>query len=679
VFIGGVLAFLLFHGTVVMPVLLSPILDKPDVPLVVEYAPEEPNKTPDKPKPPEVVEAPKDKEKRKKDKEKEKPPELAKTEEPQPEPEKPKPEPVQPVQPPPPPPPTKRERMQMVDQEKFPDEDTNNDARYLAQRNHRTQQDTSAKNTNLVREVETEAKTQTEENKNKADEVGGKDHKIAELESRQGPDNSMPRSAPKVGEEGQRTEQEQTKRGPLSMRDLVQRSAAVDEKRIDKRDGVEVQEPDPGELPMARAGRDAASAHAQQKGGNIKLRLDHHDYDRIEGYDTAEHERHQATRAEASMPKGRYDRYLKKLQAMRSSIENFTFDVKPGNQAELGTRKDPFAGYITAMHRQIHKIFTFGFLQDIEMRAQKTQYDDMTLWTQLQIVINGDGTVEKVGIVRTSGVLAFDVAAIDSIMSAAPFPKPPAVIKSANGKVYMDWQFHRDERACGTFGVDPYILTTPGDQPHDTSETGGDKAMYERAHANGKPGAPQKQAKAKTQTQSVGDEVTGTSPARPMPEKRGNSDGEDSAAPPQRSLSRLERPKAEVVIAPTNVPEVTEEATKAAEGWFAAWARGSVDEAEKWLVGWSAVPFQANGHVVARDGAALHKIYKQLFDEVAPGTKLAAPKLLTPAGIRGRLGGLPPGGRDSGMIYAVGKLGSDEVILLLTQSSKGWRVSGMAR
>ena len=43
----------------------------------------------------------------------------------------------------------------------------------------------------------------------------------------------------------------------------------------------------------------------------------------------------------------------------------------------------------------------------------------------------------------------------------------------ANGKVYMDWQFHRDERACGTFGVDPHIITTPGGTiVHDTSETG---------------------------------------------------------------------------------------------------------------------------------------------------------------------------------------------------------------
>ena len=240
------------------------------------------------------------------------------------------------------------------------------------------------------------------------------------------------------------------------------------------REGVEQQEKGPGDLPMARIGHDAVRGQAGQKGGKVKLTLDHHNYDNIEGFGTAEKERREAAKAESSHKQGRYDRYLAKAAAVRSSIENFTPDIRPGNQAELGTRHDPFAGYITAMHRQIHKLWTFGFLADIDGKSSsQSAYGNMELWTQLEIVIKSDGAVDKVSIVRGSGVLAFDVAAIDSVMSAAPFPTPPSEIRSANGKVYMDWQFHRDERACGTFGVDPYILTTPGDAVHhDTSETG---------------------------------------------------------------------------------------------------------------------------------------------------------------------------------------------------------------
>jgi hypothetical protein len=53
--------------------------------------------------------------------------------------------------------------------------------------------------------------------------------------------------------------------------------------------------------------------------------------------------------------------------------------------------------------------------------------------------------------------------------------------------------------------------------------------------------------------------------------------------------------------------------------------------------------------------------------------------VLTPAGIRGKLGGLPPGGEPSDMLFAVGKAGGDEFILLLKKSSQGWRVCGVDR
>ena len=153
--------------------------------------------------------------------------------------------------------------------------------------------------------------------------------------------------------------------------------------------------------------------------------------------------------------------------------------VAPPPRTEiLGTRAAPFAAYITAMHRQIHRLFTLGFLADIDARKDPAFANDK-LWVQLEIVVTGDGKVERVGIVRPSGLPAFDVAAIDSVRWAAPFPPPPSAIKSADGKVYLDWQFHRDQRACGTFGVDPHILTTAGPNiEHDTFEAGTQAQAY---------------------------------------------------------------------------------------------------------------------------------------------------------------------------------------------------------
>ena len=52
----------------------------------------------------------------------------------------------------------------------------------------------------------------------------------------------------------------------------------------------------------------------------------------------------------------------------------------------------------------------------------------------------------------------FDVAAIDTLISASPFEETPEVIRSADGRVYLRWGFYRNWRQCGTFNVEPYIL-----------------------------------------------------------------------------------------------------------------------------------------------------------------------------------------------------------------------------
>lgn len=72
------------------------------------------------------------------------------------------------------------------------------------------------------------------------------------------------------------------------------------------------------------------------------------------------------------------------------------------------------------------------------------------------------------GVVRLSGVTAFDVAALDAVDRAAPFGPAPDAIVSPDGNVYLHWEFHRNEiYACSTMGARPFILnvSTPGHDP----------------------------------------------------------------------------------------------------------------------------------------------------------------------------------------------------------------------
>lgn len=635
------------------------LTERPPEPIEVAWIPDLDDKTSQKDETPAPEQTPEQtKDKIKKEKERQKlaaPPEPAKLEEKKKEAElEIKPPPPQP--PPPPPQPVVDHRMQMVDQDKFPDEQDNKDAHFLAQKNHKAAEETRAKETNLIREVQSENQPPTEKSDNKQPDPGAKNDKLAELQDRKGPKNELPRNAPMQGDEGKR--ETPSPPGPLAMRDLTPK-AAIDEVKEEKaREGLDKQEEGKGDLPMARVGQAGQRAVTPKMGGKVNLNLNHHMYDQIEGFQAAEAERRQAALAQKSHTAGHWDRVQQKIAAWKSSIENFTPAVKPGNQSELGTRASPFAAYITAMHRQIHKLFTLGFLSEIDARGDSAYAND-ELWTQLEIVVKGDGSVERVGIVHGSGLLAFDTAAIDSVLSAAPFPPPPSVIKSANGKVYLDWQFHRDERACGTFGVDPHILTTVAENSdHDTSETGAQaKAMEKAARARGASaggagGGP-------LNLSGAGGEGPRRLQREPTPRPRGDDD-----------IPSAKPPAPEVVV-----PEVTSEVRAAAEGWFAAYTRGDA----AWLAGWSATPFTAAGEVVAHDAAALRAMYKQLLGE-APGKRaVSGMEVLTPAGIRGKLGGLPPGGEPSDMLFAVGKAGGEEFILLLKKSSQGWRVCGVDR
>lgn len=147
----------------------------------------------------------------------------------------------------------------------------------------------------------------------------------------------------------------------------------------------------------------------------------------------------------------------------RAAIENFVPNVKPGNQTALNAAASPFAAYLAEVHRRIHREFAMRFIRDLPLVGGP--YDDRSLFTKLEIVINGNGTLHRTGVVQSSGFLPFDYGAWNAVERAAPYPEPPRKILSGDGRVYFRWGFARDERQCGTFNAEPYILPNIGSPP----------------------------------------------------------------------------------------------------------------------------------------------------------------------------------------------------------------------
>ena len=138
--------------------------------------------------------------------------------------------------------------------------------------------------------------------------------------------------------------------------------------------------------------------------------------------------------------------------------------VRADNQRHLGHVAVSFARYLNAMHERIHPHFSDDGLGQLKTLSLHDPLNDPKLVVRVEIVIDGtSGAVARVGVVAPSGRSAFDVLAVDAVMQAGPFATPAAELRSADGNVYVHWQFARDEVfACSTMHARPYLLASVG-------------------------------------------------------------------------------------------------------------------------------------------------------------------------------------------------------------------------
>ncbi|MGE0400258.1 MAG: energy transducer TonB [Kofleriaceae bacterium] len=526
--------------------------------------------------------------------------------------------PPPPIQPPPPPPQEKEQKkpeqpppnmvMVEVKDDKSVVDKAPDDATKLSDKNRDVAEETRAKDTNLDKESEGK-QVASVENDSKSTEIGGPDDKIRQLEETtpttdqriDQTDHSGESETAKgviVGEGGDNGDNGTGEKDPgvLSMRGIAGRGSVQDQGRDGK-----------------KAGRKGTIG--------VNTPLSFQDYERIMGKEKVDEERQVAAR-KMSARKGRWER---KLEAIKSSLENFVPDVRTGNQTALKTRAHPFAVYVARMHRRIHELWGFGFLEALDDRGATDPLNNPDLWTNLEISVNPDGTLHKVTIVKTSGKTEFDVAAIDTVMSSAPFEAPPEAIRSSDDRIYLRWGFYRNWRQCGTFNVEPYILT---DIPKDSDQGVLDDSALVRNTAKlpGKKKLP---------------------PANVKPVTPDDGKANDRVSPK------------------TSVTD--KEALFAANLWISAFATASVDK----LVKMSTVPFYAGGKIAAQTTGDLHDMYAGL---VVESGAMRDWKLLSPSEYTNG-GSLPEGN----FVLQV-RTAKEAFALVLTRTKSGeYRATQLAR
>jgi hypothetical protein len=145
----------------------------------------------------------------------------------------------------------------------------------------------------------------------------------------------------------------------------------------------------------------------------------------------------------------------------RDAIENYASSVHPGTPLlPLGqpSRVD-FARYLNAIHNRIHPLFE-RFLILLGSSAPTDPRNEPKLVTHLELVVGAaDGALVRFGVTKTSGVSAFDAGALQAVHDAAPFGVAPENIRSADGNIYVHWEFYRHPQyACSTYFAHPYVL-----------------------------------------------------------------------------------------------------------------------------------------------------------------------------------------------------------------------------
>jgi hypothetical protein len=542
------------------------------------------------------------------------------------------------------PPTPEKQHLKMVEASNPETDKPPENARFLSDKNRSVKEETRAVYTNLEKD-HPKPEPSSDAKAPKAEKPGSDKPKIAETREQKG--ERVPR-----GQREMRKRQE--KASPL----LSMRGQAAQQ---GQKELPPLAEKAPGgTLAPGQSGKPGLQGSVAARARRaIRQGLDWKSQERIDGQEGVK--ARELARLSPSVPtKGGY---AQKWARVRSALENFIPEVKPGNQTALGTRADPFALFIARMHRKIHKFWGFGFLVDLDAKPDSNPMNNMSLWTMIEIVVAQNGSVEKATIVHASGLLTFDVAALDTVFSAGPYEATPRAIRSADGKVYLHWRFHRDQRQCGTFGVDPFILTTPpkGHVDNPAAEVGtGSPVGRNLRQLHRTPGNTRESYKA----------VAGGDDGH----HHGESGGHDHSHSP--AMTAKGKKAAAAAAAAARLDPNDPGALSAVRKFLAGFSAGSAQR----MASACALPFRVSGKAVTKDRGDLARMFRDLLSEAGGRTASPPGRLLTVAQARGQLGALPEGVEvGDAVLLGLATLGRTPVTLLIAREKGGWQIIGLNR
>jgi hypothetical protein len=344
-----------------------------------------------------------------------------------------------------------------------PDQAPDN-ARFIAEQNNRVEDETVARERNMIRDDKLPAPGRQQKATDTLQEAGNaNEQKVAEMRNKDGSDAREP-----TPDEARRKRPDKAiKADPIKAQRVASQSpsgktadTAGDRAAQQAEDTITITDA-AGTFSIRRPNQASQGGGSQSKGRGPAGKLAWSQFESAVGSEKLAQDRRAYLAEQKSSQRGISRE--KSWNEFRAAIENYVPGVRPGATTALNAAASPFATYIAAVHRRIHQEFADRFLRSLPIGG--SPYQDPTLMTKLEIVLNRDGSVHRVGIVRSSGLLPFDFGAFNSVLRGQPYPPAPSSILSGDGRVYFHWGFYRNQRQCGTFNAEPYIVPNPRGTP----------------------------------------------------------------------------------------------------------------------------------------------------------------------------------------------------------------------
>lgn len=117
-------------------------------------------------------------------------------------------------------------------------------------------------------------------------------------------------------------------------------------------------------------------------------------------------------------------------------------DVRRGDRTVLSTREFKYFSYyqrIKELLRQYWKPNVERQLARVWAKGKSVSEDEMV--TQLQVLLDPNGSIQKISRLASSGFPEIDDAAVEAFNRAGPFPNPPKGMLDSDGLVRIRWDF----------------------------------------------------------------------------------------------------------------------------------------------------------------------------------------------------------------------------------------------